>query len=211
MFLYAPYSRKLGRRAYFYTHDGYQLWLRLEADPNIFRFNERVPKRSIPVTSHLTKEVAPDAVSLNANGRSAIHIIQRNVESEAPKVDWAGWAIANDLEFISWTPELLRGKGPYMDNLAQLLRFISRPRRFSDPVLERKVKEELALCRKSTIATLQRQLPAAGPEAVLEVVATLMVDREVFSDIDRYPLSLLTELSLHSGVFNACALPPNYA
>jgi hypothetical protein len=78
-FLFAPFSRKLQRRVYIYTDTGYDLWVRLESDPEVVRFNERVPKVPIALGNGKATNTSPQAISINREGVVTVHIIQSNV------------------------------------------------------------------------------------------------------------------------------------
>src|SRR3546814_4174424 len=67
--LYAPFSIKLQRRTYIYTHRGYDLWTQLESCPSVVRYNERVIPVPINCEDGRAATLSPDAASVDKNNQ----------------------------------------------------------------------------------------------------------------------------------------------
>jgi hypothetical protein len=194
-FLYEPYSKKLRRRVFIYTHDGYKLWIRLESDPEVVRYNERPPKIPVPISANKAKEVAPRAISVGLDGIVSIHTFRAKDETSQP--NWVGWAVENGFRHVEWSTQKLEDKPPYLNNVAQLLRFSSRPDPITDFSLPSKLLECLKSYRKTTLHKLINQHPSSDPDEVMIAIATLILDRRIYSDIHKFPLSQITEISAY--------------
>lgn len=201
-YLYAPYSRKLHRRVYVYTHLGYDLWALLESDPCIRTFNERPPKLSIPLPDGATAHIVPAAVSEGENGVVTIHSIdndrpEQNEDRPSESDLLMAWAAPAGFSFTCWTAETLRPNPIRVDNLKRLLRYASAPQIVLPPKLVDDVSAVLKQHRKITLISLIESITDSDPEWIARVVAQLILDGRCFSDIDTHPFDNATELSVH--------------
>jgi len=62
-FLYQPYSPKVKRRLELHTPARYALWVRVETDVKIFRFNECAEPVALPLTKGVTVRLRPGMVT----------------------------------------------------------------------------------------------------------------------------------------------------
>lgn len=199
-FLYCPFSRKLNRRVYLYTHDGYALWVRLESDPSVADFNERVPKFPIAIGTKAIN-IAPRAVSVCVEQKVTVHsfVDDLNEVGESPETPspWSEWALRRGFHHVEWDSESLFGNRTRFENLQFLLRFVSQPGAFPEPSLQQRLIAELKSVRRLTVSKLIEQFPLSDRAEVESEIARLILDGMIYSDIDQNPLSLITEVSAY--------------
>lgn len=203
-YLFAPFSRKLQRRVYVYTDTGYDLWVRLESNPKVVRFNERVPKVPVALCNGKATNASPQAISVDSEGIVTVHTIQ-NVEESAKAATnsgietsaWKDWAKAHGYQHINWEISALRKNPIELANLDRLLRFASVAGAIPKAELEQALIAELRSVRKMTFAKLVEQFPQADQDEVHAAVATLIIDQKIYSDIDRFRFSMTSELSAY--------------
>lgn len=205
-FLFAPFSRKLNRRVYLYTRGAYALWVRLESDPQVVRFNERLPKVPIAVGNGAAQNASPRAISVDQERLVTIHsfkgdlaIVGQDGGSESETSAWDSWARTRSFMHVIWTSESLRCNPVEHANLKRLLRFVSVPGVFPNPSLQQALLAELSGVRRLTFSKLVELFPVSDPAVVQSEIARLILDRKIFSDIDQNPFSMITEVSAHHG------------
>lgn len=206
-FFFAPYSRKLRRRVYLYTENNFILWVRIESDPEISAFNERV--QQVPVATP-TGEVAflkPRAVSVDQEGAVTIHTFlgldlncESNSGADLPQSICTTWANKYGYKCKTWTAESLHENITEVTNLKRLLRFVSNPNYFPDISLQDALLAELSTLRKITISSIVKRFPRSDEEDVVREICNLLASRRIYSDIGYRPFDLLTELSVHGKV-----------
>ena len=199
-FLYCPFSRKLNRRVYLYTHDVYALWVRLESDPSVTMFNERVSKFPIAIGDKAIN-CAPRAISVCIERKITVHsfvgdLIEAGVSAETPS-PWNQWALKRGFRYIEWNSESLIGNRTRFENLQRLLRFVSQPGAIPDPDLQQRLVAELKSVRHLTLSKLIELFPLSDRAEVESEIARLILDGAIYSDIDENPLSLITEVSAY--------------
>ena len=199
--LYAPYSPKTKRRVYAYGRRGRALFLRLEAEPLVRRFNISV--REVPlVVGDLVKSIAPAAISLDHENQVSIHTFSDVVEEPMdpahplPASPWNGWCQTRGWRLIEWTPAALLGPEIELENWEILLRYLSVPGRAPNRPLEDALRLTLAADIEMTWNRLAKQFPREKPETVHECIAALILERRVHADIAARTVSLLTRLSI---------------
>lgn len=199
-FLYCPFSRKLNRRVYLYTQFGYALWVRLESDPSVTKFNERVPKIPIAIGSRAINK-APRAISVCKAQKPTVHSFAGDLNEEGASADrpcpWADWAIMRGYLHVEWDSESLIGNPIRFENLRRLLRFVSQAGAIPDTRLQDALIAELKVYRRVTISKLIEQFPLSDPAQVESELAGLIVNGSIYSDIDQNPLSLISEVSAY--------------
>lgn len=199
-FLFAPFSRKLNRRVYLYTSDAYALWVRLESDPNVINFNERAPKVPIAIGTRAVN-AAPRAISVKKDKTVIVHSFVGDLADDAlDKGDaspWTVWASNHGFSHIIWSTQSLQECPIRFANLKRLLRDVSVAGAIPNASLQRAVLSELSAVRRMTLSKLVEQFPLSDPSEVQSEIARLILDNVIYSDIDRNPLSLITELSAH--------------
>ena len=205
-FLLTPYSAKAFRRMYLYTPHRYWLWIRTETDPNVYRFNERPPKISIPIDKGRAISAAPRFITVSRDETLTVHTFagEEDAESEPEALEkpisttaWDDWCGCRGFQHKVWAYEQLYADRLRLENLAELLRFTARPGRPYNGEFRTRILAELRVERRMTFYALARQFPSQDPEEVHAEIAGLIVDRTIFSDIDREPFTMLTELSAH--------------
>lgn len=199
-FLYCPFSRKLNRRVYLYTHDGYALWVRLECDPSVSRFNERVPKIPIAIGNRAINE-APRAVSVCKEQKVTVHSFVGDLNETGGSAErpcpWGEWALMRGFIHVEWDSESLIGNPIRFENLRRLLRFVSLAGAIPDSCLQEALVAELKAFRRLTLSKLIELFPLSDRAEVESELARLILNGAIFSDIDRNPLSLITEVSAY--------------
>jgi hypothetical protein len=200
-YLFRPYSIKERREVSLYTPGMYALWLRLESDPEVKRFNSEV--QAVPIAVGTTAvNAAPRCVSVHVDGTVTIHTFKKVLApEEVPRPDelnaasWEAWATERGFKHKAWTPDDLFGEEVYLANLGQLLGYTSRPGFVPDPDLEQRILSELKGFRKTTVAKLSQLFPRTDPELFYESLASLLVRQKIHSDVRREPFSMLTMVS----------------
>lgn len=201
--LYAPYSAKLHRRVNLYTHDSYDLWVRLESDQDTIQFNESVPAFPISLQDGRAIATSPKAISVKADGAVLIHtfstayIDDQSKKSESKNIAWQQWCDIYGFQHKEWTTDLLKANPIELANLKRLLRFVSVAGYIPDYAMERSILAELENVRKITFVKLVQQFPLSDPEEVQTSLARLIISRKVYSDIHISPLSMITEISAY--------------
>lgn len=200
--LFIPYSRKLRRRVHLYTPNAYSLWVILESDTRILQFNERVPKIAVPSGPGTAVNARPDALSVDIDGGVTCHSLpsENSKDAEVAIEAWENWAAARGYRHIAWTRKSLGTETPRLASLKRLLRFVSRAGAIPNLLNDEVVLAELKGVRKTTIAGLLERLSQLDPDEVWLSIAGLIVDGKIFSDINYYPLSMITELSAYCDI-----------
>lgn len=200
-FLYTPYSFKLKRRVYLYTHSGYDLWVRLESGTGIAEFNERVPLVPLAFEGGHATLLAPIAVSVRDDGAVEIHTFRHSESDEdtedVKSIAWKRWCDLHGFIHQEWTVELLQKNRIELANLKRLLRFTSCVDYVPNVALEKSILAELGNVRKTTFAKLVQQFPLSDPDEVQQSLARLILNRDIHSDIHYLPLSMITEVSAY--------------
>ena len=111
--------------------------------------------------------------------------------------EWVDWCESRGLVHKPWTHEELWTDRLRLDNIDELLRFCAHDGRAIDAKLQDALIAVLRAVRKTTFYELAKQFPAHDSEVVHAEIAQLVIDRRIFSDIDKHPFSMLTELSAH--------------
>lgn len=199
-FLFCPFSRKLNRRVYLYTHDGYALWIKLESEPSVIKFNERVQKVPIAIGNEAING-APRAISVSKEQKVTVHTFVGDLnesgastESQSP---WNKWALRRGFIHVEWDSESLIGNPIKFENLRRLLRYVSQPGAIPQPSLEKVLVSELKAVRRLTLAKLVELFPVSDQAEVESEIARLILDGVIYSDIDQNPLSLITMVSAY--------------
>jgi hypothetical protein len=201
-YLFRPFSIKERRAISLYTPAMYVLWLRLESDPEVRRFNTEVSPVPISIGRNGAISAAPRCVSVGSSGIVTIHTFDKILApDELPKPDeatatfWEEWAFARGFQHRPWSPDELFANEVYLSNLGRLLGYTSRPGFIPNIELEERILSELRGYRRTTFAKLAQQFTVTDPEMVNESIASLIVARRVFSDITSQPFSMVTMLS----------------
>jgi hypothetical protein len=180
----------------------YVLWLRLESDPDVVRFNTEVKPFPVSVSRSNAINAAPRCVSLDSKKQLTIHSFEKIVapeeQTKPDEIDtsvWREWASARNFAHKSWTAGELFDNEIYTANLGRLLGYVSRPGFVPNTALEDSLLIELRGFRKTTFAKLSQQFSGQDPEIVNESIASLILSRRIFSDISSHPFSMVTMLS----------------
>lgn len=198
-FRFVPFSRKLGRRVHLSTQDMYALWVRLESDPGIFKFNERVPEVPV-VLGAKAVNAAPRAISVAKDRAVTVHTFAGDLERSPDEITtspWASWSAHHGFSHAVWNSVSLRGNPVRFNNLKRLLRYVSIAGAIPDARLRDALLAELGAVRRLTMSKLVDLFPKSDPTEVMSEIARLILDGTVYSDIDRNSLSMITELSAH--------------
>lgn len=201
--LYIPYSRKLRRKTYANGFDEYNLLVLLESDPSIATYNECVPPVPISLSKGRADTDKPTALSVDRAGVVTVHLIPKDEKSLADgKVGeggspWEDWSEAQGFQFQRWTPSLLEKDPVLLSNLKILLRYVCRPDWVPRTLLEEAVLTRLREHRRITVGGLVSELFSQDRDSVEEVIATLILDRRVYSDINRIAFSQIIEVSAY--------------
>lgn len=193
--LYAPFSSKLNRRVHLYSHNMYDLWVLLETNQSIKKFNEKV--LSFPINfknGHATK-ASPRAVSQDIDGLITIHTLQ--TKDGDGELDWDGWCGLYGYQYQNWSKDSLKSNSIELANLKHLLRFSSVAGLTIDYSMENQILSELENFRKITFYKLVQKFPFFDSEDINACIASLIIRKKIFSDIRLSPFSMITELSVH--------------
>ena len=200
-FLFRPYSIKERREISLYTPGMYALWLRLESDPEVKRFNTEVCAVPISIgTSAIS--AAPRCVSVHLSGTVTIHTFNKiDAIDDEPRQDelsvtsWEAWASERGLQHKPWTHGELFSDEINLANLGQLLAYTSRPGFIPNTELAQRIMSELSAFRRTTVAKLSQLFPKTDPELFYESLASLIIDRKIYTDIAKEPFSMITMIS----------------
>lgn len=201
-YLFRPYSIKERRSVSLYTPTMYVLWLRLESDPDVVRFNPEVKPFPLSISRSNAINAAPRCVSLDSKKQLTIHSFENILApEEQPKSDetdtslWRDWASARNFLHKSWSASELFSNEIEVANLGRLLGYVSRPGFVPNTVLEHSLLQELRGYRETTFTKLSQQFSGQDPELVNEAIASLILSKRIFSDISSRPFSMVTLLS----------------
>jgi hypothetical protein len=211
-FLYAPYSRKIHRRVYCYTHLAYDLWVHLESDKDVAFFNER--PATIPFSFNgKASQFTPAYVSRKRDKSIVVHIISREDETGAEPVSEASdlppanqhdalrvWAKQNNFTLVIWSAKAIHSNPIRLANVKQLLRYVCSPQRLVPLAILEEVHTILRQVRSSTVDHIVHTLHMHDEDLIMMVVAEMILSESCYSDIERYPFHYSTELSLHHAV-----------
>jgi len=208
-FLFAPHSPKLARRVYLYTPPSYDLWAQVETDSDVIGFNERPPRVPIATLDGNAIVVPPRFVTLQADKSLCVHSWGLSEADEAPtegtskvkypgKDAWSAWSELYGFKHRHWEPNTLKANPVHLDNLKRLLRFTTAPNRVRSIDARDAIKAVLQDVRKIRWHSLITQLARHDPQVVKEEISRLILDKTVYSDLDKFPLSLITVLSIHA-------------
>lgn len=204
-YLFTPYSLKLHRHVYFYTEDGYDLWVHFESSLNVLQFNERVCAIPLSLSNRKAIVRSPMAASKDKTGRITVHTIARPEEPNSKSSftisqisdAWKGWCSTNEYDHQEWTKEKLRAQPLLLDNQKRLLRYTSKAGAIRNFSLEESLLRELKLCKKNTFSWLIRQFPSSDSDELKQSLAWLIMDQRIYSDIHIEPFTMLTEISAY--------------
>lgn len=200
--LYAPFSLKLNRRVYLYTHNGYDLWVHLESARDVVQFNERVMSVPLAFGDGRALVLAPTAVSSHSDGTVAIHTFDHSVDIDEDTQDvksqaWKKWCDLHRFQHQKWNTAQLQANPIKLANLKRLLRFASYAGYVRNVGLEKSLMAELGNVRKTIFAKLVQQFPQSDPDEVQQSLARLILNQDIYSDIHLSPLSMITEISAY--------------
>ena len=203
---YTPYSRKIMRRLDLYTPPVFDLWIHIEWDRKISKFNERVQKLMIPGDAGQFLNLTPAIVTVDENEKICIHVLSGGIEditarslytvdsNQLPYV--TAFAKNYRLEVATWTPEKIYANPFELDGWKQLLRYFSGPDLIVQPALRDKVATLLKGTRKTTITALLESLPDEDPDWVMRALAVMLQDGLVHADFGQFQLGYATEISI---------------
>ena len=208
-FLFAPHSPKLARRVYLYTPPAYDLWALVESDSDVLRFNERPPRVPIATLDGGALTVPPRFVTQHADKSCHVHSwdmteadVAENEQSQKVKYPskeaWAAWCETYKFKHTHWEPDTLKANPVHLDNLKRLLRFTTSPNRVRSVDARDAIKAVLQGVRKMRWHSLVTEIARHDPQVVKEEICRLILDNTVYSDLDKFPLSLITVLSIHA-------------
>jgi len=205
--LYAPYSIKLHRRVYIYTHDSYNLWVLIEANPEISSYNEDVVKIPISLEDGSVINVSPRFVALKFDGIVEVHtILNKSKEPSDKKIEeisaWQRFCQLHGFNYQNWTPEELTINKVRLANYKKLLRYTSSPNSIVNRKLEHQILSEISNVRKIVFYKILQHFPLSDPEDVKVLIARLIISNRVYSDLHLFPFSMLTEISAHHEFHN---------
>lgn len=203
---YTPYSQKIMRRLDLYTLPVFDLWIHIEWNRKILKFNERVQKLMIPGDAGKILNLTPAIVTVDENETICIHMLSGSNEDATARslytVDTAQFpyvtAFANNyrLEVATWTPEKIYANPVELDSWKQLLRYFSGPDLVVPPALRDQIATLLKRTRKTTITALLESLPDEDPDWVMLALAMMLRDGLVYADFGQFPLGYATEISI---------------
>lgn len=201
-FLYAPYSRKIHRRVYCYSHSSYDLWNRLEVDSDLSYFNERPPKISISAADKITS-VQPAFIAKMTDKAVVAHFISSESDSDSTsksnseilRLALTNWSEQFGIGFRIWTPNLLRENIIWLANIKQLLRYVSRPEYLTPKATADLILENL---KKHRIVSLHFVLESIqiDQDEIIAAIVEMILSRQLYSDIENFPFGYGTELSI---------------
>jgi len=200
--LYAPYSIKLHRRVYIYTHDSYNLWVFIETNPKISSYNEDVEKIPISLEDGNVINISPRFIALKVDGVVEVHTILNNSQKPSDKKiaeinAWQRFCQLHGFNYQNWTSEELTINKVRLANYKKLLRYTSSPNSVVNRKLEHQVLSEISNVRKIVFYKILQHFPLSDPEDIKTSIARLIISNQVYSDLDVYPFSMLTEISAH--------------
>jgi hypothetical protein len=208
-FLFAPHSPKLARRVYLYTPPAYDLWAQVEPDSDVVRFNERPPRVPVATLDGGALTVAPRFVTQHSDKSLCVHSWDLT-EADEPgpegsskvkyptKEAWSAWCQLYNFKHMHWEPSTLKENPVRLDNFKRLLRFTTAPNRVRSIDAREAIKAVLQNVRKMRWHSLITEIARHDPQVVKEELSRLILDKTVHSDLDKFPLSLLTVLSIHA-------------
>lgn len=200
-FRFEPYSGKLHRTLFLTGPGAHDLWVHLESDPDIEVFNERAPSCRLDAPrADKSKGHRPDMVSRSRSGALSIHLIRRDTaEGAGLEVDqglraWQAWARLNGCALELWPVSRLRRNEVELRSLRVLIKWVAFPGAARNGEHEASVLQVVAQRRSSTLAAVIRECTGwMSDEDAIRAWAALVLDRRLQSDIDRHPVSQLTE------------------
>lgn len=201
--LYAPYSIKLHRRVYLYSHQNYDIWVMLESDPSISTYNERVVKIPIVVNGIKAVNISPSFISVTHDRSITLHTTIKDdlVDSESqPTSKLASWFIFcqnNEYKHQNWTADTLNADKLKIANFKKLLRYTSMAGIVENYKLDNKILFEIGAVRKVIFSKIINQFPLSDCEEVKASIARLILSGKVYSDLNLLPFSMLTEVSAY--------------
>jgi len=189
--LYVCYSRKNRGRVHMEEKRRFQLFVRLECDPNVRRLNMAVTEAS-SVDAEL-----PAAVSLDRNHRLTVHRFAGGKDGEEARVAWESWCKRHGFVHLEWRSADLLDNPVLLESRARLLRFVTRAGSPPDEVLKEIMLCELRRVRRATFTDMLRLGEGRPIDEVQATVADLLLTAEVESDIGSKPLSMATLMEVH--------------
>lgn len=183
---YICYSRKNGQRVHMESMRRFELFVRLECDPNIRRLNMAVHEASA------IDGEPPAAVSLDQNNRLTVHTFAGVKGETEGQATWESWCKQHGFLYLQWRPKDLFDQPILQSNRKALLRFVTRADSLPDEVLKHSLLNELVRVRRATFAHMLRFGEARPRDEVQAAVADLLLDGDISSDIDEKPLSMGT-------------------
>lgn len=203
---YTPYSQKIMRRLDLYTLPVFDLWIHIEWNRKISKFNERVQKLAIPGDAGQILNLTPALVTVDENETICIHMLAGAIEDSTARslytVDTVqlpyvtAFAKNYQLEVATWAPEKIYANPVELDGWKQLLRYSCGPDLIVTPALRDKVATLLKRTRKTTIVALLESLPDEDPDWVMRALAVMLQDGLVYADFGQFPLGYPTEISI---------------
>lgn len=211
--LYIPYSRKAGRDVHCYGHKTYDLWAHLEADPCVLRLNEQLNRISL-VAGRQVVHVSPQFITKSRIEKCEYLLLHFFSDCANNDVDGAngqlpievreilaGWASQRGIEIVYWDDALLQRDSIHLENKKRLLRYVCSPSKVVAASVMNSVLSVLGNVRKITLGALLTSVSSNCDDETISAVAELILNERCYSDIDKYPLHLATEISIHYGVF----------
>lgn len=208
-FLYTPYSRKLFRKVYVHTHLGYDLWARVEADKSVAKYNERPTQIEVAVNQEVVR-LTPALATSHRDGTWALHFIWRDTDdcvdyhenfhrrfNEEERASIQQWSELNGCMLEIWNAKTLRQYPVRLSNLKLLLRYVCNTRKPISPKIKERLRTILKATRSCTVLHLTETACDFDSSFVEQAIAEMILDEEVFSDIDIYPFHYSSELSIH--------------
>jgi hypothetical protein len=199
--LYIQYSAKLGRRCYTYGHSAYNLWVLIESDPGLALYNERPPAPPMVGLEGEVENRPLHLVAIAHDGEVQIHsIIEGEREPEDSGDDGGSviqrWCEQNGFTFKPWSPNDL-APSQRLNNLRQLLRYVCVRNRPVDPAATTAVLEAIGRHRRVTVGSIVQSLGDRDAAVIERSIAELILARKCHSDIDHFPWTRATELSIY--------------
>lgn len=214
--IYTNGSRKLMRPLWMTTAHHRVLCARMEVDPGVNTYNERPPAVAVPIgLNGKASNCAPRLVSMAHDSQLTIHTFepgipdQMNDDSAGETPAWTTWAEAHGFIHKQWTAAELFGDPLELENLLRLLPYVCNPAQPVDLLLREKTLLTLRTSRKWTLHQVLRSMPESDPDYVTACIAALVLDRTIRSDIDKSPLSLVTQLSAYEEFSEVRTAPPS--
>ena len=193
-YLYSPYSIKLHRRVNVYTKDGYALWTRLESNPSVVRYNELVKPIPISISKGKAQMLSPGAISIHIANLVCVHLIEGKEEKTAA---WNDWCQETGYTVVEWDKKELYKNPIELNNLQKLLRLTSDPNFTPHIGLENSILQDLKNYSSIPFFKLVKQFHSHDENDVHRVIAYLIINKKIFSDIHINVFSMFTELSAH--------------